>query len=90
MIGGALMIVAGFAGSLFKPLIIRHDKVTLQWSSRIMSAQVALISGAMAITRRSVLSLQAKKGLPFVDQVGGWLIISRNSFLEEIDLLTSV
>ncbi|RPA72718.1 PigN-domain-containing protein [Ascobolus immersus RN42] len=73
--GGALMIIAGFAGSTFQPLSIRKDKTTIDWSSKILGLQTALVSGAMIVTRRSVTSLQAKEGLKFHDQVGGWVVI---------------
>jgi hypothetical protein len=84
------MIIAGFVGSFFQPVTLRHDKVTLDWSGKILGLQTALISGAMLVTRRSVTSLQAKEGLRFVDQVGGWVIIGTYSTLLSYIVLISV
>ena len=46
-------------------------------SSSILGAQIGLIMLAMFVTRSSIASLQAKKGLPLGNQVIGWLILGR-------------
>ena len=46
-------------------------------SKSIIGAQVGLIVLAMIVTRSSVASLQAKKGLPFGNQVVGWIVLGQ-------------
>lgn len=46
-------------------------------SRNILGAQIGLVVLAMVITRSSVSSLQAKRGLPLGNQVIGWLILSK-------------
>ena len=41
-----------------------------------MYHKVGLVGLAMFVTRSSVLSLQARKGLPLGAQVIGWLVLS--------------
>lgn len=45
-------------------------------SRNILGAQIGLIMLAMIVTRSSVASLQAKRGLPAGNQVIGWLVLS--------------
>lgn len=55
---------------------------TLDSLSRgIVGIQVGLIMLAMIVTRSSVASLQAKRGLPFGNQVIGWIVLSKYSYL---------
>lgn len=44
-------------------------------SKSIVGAQVGLILLAMLVTRSSIASLQAKHGLPFGNQVMGWIVL---------------
>ncbi|KAL8919268.1 MAG: hypothetical protein Q9172_005052 [Xanthocarpia lactea] len=44
-------------------------------SRNILGAQIGLIMLAMVITRSSVASLQAKRGLPLGNQVIGWFVL---------------
>ena len=44
-------------------------------SKIIMGTQIGLIMLAMVVTRSSVASLQAKRGLPLGNQVVGWLVL---------------
>ena len=44
-------------------------------SKSIVGAQVGLIFLAMLVTRSSIASLQAKHGLPFGNQVMGWIVL---------------
>ena len=46
-------------------------------SRNILGAQIGLIVLAMVITRSSVASLQAKRGLALGNQVIGWLVLSK-------------
>ena len=53
------------------------DAVALDGVSRaILGIQTGLIVLAMVVTRSSVASIQAKKGLPLGNQVVGWLVLS--------------
>ena len=47
-------------------------------SRNILGAQIGLIMLAMVITRSSVASLQAKRGLPLGNQVIGWFVLSKS------------
>ena len=44
-------------------------------SRAILGAQVGLVALAMLVTRSSVTSLQAKKGLPLGTQIVGWFTL---------------
>ena len=46
-------------------------------SRAIVGAQIGLIGLAMIVTRSSVISLQAKRGLPLGNQVIGWTVLSK-------------
>ncbi|KAL8818477.1 MAG: hypothetical protein Q9223_002883, partial [Gallowayella weberi] len=48
-------------------------------SRTILGTQIGLIMLAMVVTRSSVASLQAKRGLPLGNQVVGWLVLSKSS-----------
>lgn len=45
-------------------------------SSCILGVQIGLIMLAMFVTKSSVASIQSKRGLPFGNQVVGWLVLS--------------
>ena len=47
----------------------------------ILGVQIGLILLAMVITRSSVSSLQAKRGLPLGNQVTGWIVLSKFMFI---------
>ncbi len=47
-------------------------------SKAIIGVQVGLIILAMVVTRSSVASLAARKGLPLGNQVTGWLVLSKS------------
>lgn len=49
-------------------------------SRTILGVQIGLILLAMVITRSSVSSLQAKRGLPLGNQVMGWIVLSKLNF----------
>lgn len=46
-------------------------------SRAIVGAQIGLIGLAMIVTRSSVISLQAKRGLPLGNQIIGWTVLSK-------------
>ena len=48
-------------------------------SRSIVGIQIGLIVLAMIVTRSSIKSIQAKKGLPAGNQVVGWLVLSMRS-----------
>ena len=52
---------------------------TVSWPRCIIGIQVGLILLAMIVTRSSVTSLQAKKGLPAGNQVVGWVVLGKAS-----------
>ena len=50
-------------------------KNTIAWSRIIIGVQIGLIMLAMVVTRSSIASLQAKRGLPVGNQVVGWTVL---------------
>ena len=44
-------------------------------SRNILGTQIGLIVLAMIVTRSSITSLQAKRGLPLGNQIIGWLVL---------------
>ena len=80
--GGLLMFTAGLIYTTFEKEILtrsrasRADISSTTASSRLrMGIQVGLIFLAILVTRSSVASLQAKKGLPIGSQVVGWSVL---------------
>ncbi|KAI5920231.1 Phosphatidylinositolglycan class N-domain-containing protein [Camillea tinctor] len=84
LLGGTLMVAVGviylvfedrlladFAGST-KPLAVGRDN---QISRMLIGIQIGLTILAMLVTRSSVLSMQAKLGLPRGNQIVGWLVL---------------
>lgn len=55
----------------------RSEPSLKQMSKSIIGVQVGLILLAMIVTRSSVASLQAKQGLPFGNQVTGWVVLGK-------------
>lgn len=49
------------------------------WSRAILGVQIGLIVLAMIVTRSSIASLQAKKGLPAGNQALGWIVLGKVS-----------
>ena len=83
LFGGFLMGLVGILYLLFERSILSsatsgtqslHKFDTL--SRGIVGAQIGLILMAMIVTRSSVLSIQAKRGLPLGNQVIGWIVLS--------------
>ncbi|KAI9879141.1 MAG: Glycosyl phosphatidyl inositol anchor synthesis [Pleopsidium flavum] len=82
LLGGLLMFLVGVLYLLFEQSIISRPNRKGQlaftpvnsFSRKVLGVQVGLILLAMIVTRSSVASLQAKDGLPFGNQVVGWLV----------------
>ncbi|KAI4274124.1 MAG: hypothetical protein LQ337_004177 [Flavoplaca oasis] len=84
LLGGLLMASVGLLYLLSEKSILSASSAAQgQLSSpmadglsrNILGAQIGLVVLAMVITRSSVSSLQAKRGLPLGNQVIGWLIL---------------
>ncbi|OAP60021.1 hypothetical protein AYL99_05023 [Fonsecaea erecta] len=79
--GGLLMFGAGVLYLAFEHNITRRSKSwtreteTNVVSRVLMGLQVGIIGLTIIVTRSSVASLQAKKGLPLGNQVIGWLVL---------------
>ncbi|KAJ5473703.1 hypothetical protein N7475_003269 [Penicillium sp. IBT 31633x] len=81
--GGLLMFLTGILYLLFEDAIIGHgnpasnkSNATSRIGSRIiMGIQLGMILLAVIVTRSSVLSLQARQGLPFGNLVVGWVVL---------------
>lgn len=81
--GGFLMTVLGVLYLLFETSLLASaasggPKAALGdgLSRSIVGIQVGLIVLAMIVTRSSVESIQAKRGLPAGNQLVGWLVLS--------------
>ncbi|KAI4166416.1 MAG: hypothetical protein LQ343_008072 [Gyalolechia ehrenbergii] len=84
LLGGFLMASVGLLYLLFeKSILSASSTATSELSSpradglsrNILGTQIGLIMLAMIVTRSSVTSLQAKRGLPLGNQVMGWLVL---------------
>ena len=82
------MVLVGLLYIFFEKSILsttassRNPSPTLDdLSKSILGLQVGLVVLAMVVTRSSVASLAARKGLPLGNQVTGWLVLSRSSFV---------
>ena len=53
-------------------------------SRSILGVQVGLVVLAMIVTRSTIVSLQAKRGLPVGNQVMGWVLLSMSLRLTEL------
>lgn len=83
-LGGALMLLVGLVYLFFEKSILTTQtahKTGLAapkadaFTRGILGAQVGLIALAMLVTRSSVASIQAKRGLPLGTQIVGWLVL---------------
>ncbi|KAI0338607.1 PigN-domain-containing protein [Trametopsis cervina] len=66
--GGTCMLVAGMAGLHQIPRDREHKALRT-----VVLVQIFLIGVTMAVTSSSAASIQAKLGLPFHNQVAGWI-----------------
>lgn len=72
------MVSVGVLYIAFEKSIFASSRVSYTMdilSKTILGAQIGLIVLAMVVTRSSIASLQAKRGLPLGNQVTGWLIL---------------
>ncbi|KAL8829283.1 MAG: hypothetical protein Q9170_006245, partial [Blastenia crenularia] len=83
LLGGFLMASVGLLYLLFEKSILSISSAKSELSApqadglsrNILGTQIGLIMLAMIVTRSSVTSLQAKRGLPLGNQVAGWLVL---------------
>lgn len=83
ILGGALMIAVGLLYLAFEDRVLSDFSTTVsktkqprkEISRALLGVQVGLVALAVVVTRSSVLSLQAKQGLPRGNQVVGWLVL---------------
>ena len=80
LIGGVLMFSVGVLYLLFEKSILSSTTSAPSTgvnslSKSILGVQMGLIVLAMLVTRSSVASLQARRGLPLGNQVVGWLVL---------------
>ncbi|GAB0133607.1 Glycosyl phosphatidyl inositol anchor synthesis [Epichloe bromicola] len=66
-------VLSDFAWSAKTSTPRSHTKTVIQRT--LTGVQVGLIPLSMLVTRSSALSLQAKQGLPFGNQVVGWIVL---------------
>jgi len=77
------MVLVGVLYILFEKSILsspegstRTSPVLDSPSSSVLGVQIGLIILAMFVTKSSVTSIQSKRGLPFGNQVVGWIVLS--------------
>ncbi|KAG5439096.1 hypothetical protein PCANB_001394 [Pneumocystis canis] len=73
--GGLIMLLSGTIYLIFGDLFIKKKKNIPQMPKTIISFQLSLLVLSIIVTRSTILSLQAKKGLPLGNQVLGWIIL---------------
>ncbi|KAL4902800.1 hypothetical protein BDW74DRAFT_157593 [Aspergillus multicolor] len=77
--GGAFMLLTGLLYLLFEDDILgpNHQAaaVSRKGSRNIMGLQLGMVLLALITTRSSAASLQARQGLPFGNQVVGWVVL---------------
>lgn len=79
------MFLTGILYLLFEDAIIgdrdpesKEPNVTGRVGSRVlMGIQLGMVLLAVIVTRSSVLSLQARQGLPFGNILVGWVVLSK-------------
>lgn len=86
LIGGFLMFSVGLLYLLFEKSIVSASTggdiaspPTDSISRSVLGVQVGQIVLAMIVTRSSIISLQAKRGLPLGNQIAGWIVLRRQS-----------
>ena len=90
--GGALMVLIGVGYLAFEKQILGKSALKGDSSavadnvlSRVLvGAQIGLIILSIIVTRSSVASLQAKKGLPAGNQVVGWIILGKFFYFADL------
>lgn len=71
MAGGALMVLGGL---YYSWSLARKLKLTV-FPLVLLGVQLGLIALCMAVTRSSIISLQARQGLPLGNQIVGWAVV---------------
>ena len=76
------MLLVGILYLLFENSVLADPKSTPHstldsMTKMILGLQIGLIALAMIVTRSSVASLQAKRGLPLGNQVVGWFVLGK-------------
>ncbi|POS79728.1 GPI ethanolamine phosphate transferase-2 [Diaporthe helianthi] len=83
ILGGVLMVAIGLLYLAFEDRVLSDFSTTAsktkqprkEISRALLGVQVGLVALAVVVTRSSVLSLQAKQGLPRGNQVVSWLVL---------------
>ncbi|QSL67189.1 hypothetical protein MERGE_001579 [Pneumocystis wakefieldiae] len=87
LIGGFVMFLFGTIYLIFGDLLLKKNKTTTKMPQNIISIQLGLLILSIVVTYSSVLSLRAKKGLPFGNQVVGWLVLVFSLMIPFISLM---
>lgn len=79
LLGGALILLLGvlyifYAETLSAQAKASRKPAAPELSKALLGVQLGLVALAMVVTRSSVASLQAKKGLPLGTQIVGWAV----------------
>ena len=81
------MLLVGVLYLLFEKSILASKNRSIEEpplnniTKTILGIQTGLIMLAMVVTRSSVASIQAKRGLPLGNQIVGWLVLSKHAIV---------
>lgn len=83
-LGGLLILLIGVLYIAFEKTLLIQSATNKEYATKvdglsrmILGIQVGLVALAMAVTRSSVASLQAKQGLPLGTQMVGWFTLGK-------------
>ncbi|KAH9482188.1 GPI ethanolamine phosphate transferase 1 [Psilocybe cubensis] len=79
MIGGSAVIMTGSFATWQILLSVKEQKTRKSLLRIFFNNKVILVCITMSITASSVRELQAKRGLPFLNQSAGWIILVTSS-----------
>ncbi|KAF7548315.1 hypothetical protein G7Z17_g7139 [Cylindrodendrum hubeiense] len=81
LVGGVLMVIIGLSYLMFEDYALsdfsspKTKKDRLHTSRTLLGAQIGLTLLSILVTHSSIMSLQAKQGLPPGNQIVGWIIL---------------
>lgn len=74
LVAGSLMTIAGLSCMIY--LVMRPSKELSSLTTTILGVQLGIVVLSMTVTCSTVKSLQSGKGLPFGNQIVGWIVLA--------------
>ncbi|KAG4304399.1 hypothetical protein PORY_002109 [Pneumocystis oryctolagi] len=87
LIGGIIMLISGIIYLFFGDSLIKKHRTISSVPKITISFQLGLLILSIIVTYSSVLSLQAKKGLPLGNQVVSWVVLALSLITPLITLM---